>query len=308
MSDDLITSDSCPAPDDPPPEAPPQPRFDTEPYRIANGGPAGILLFLVGLPAVGLVIGLLTSVPGQWIYLPVLFPIGMGVLAAFAGRWLLRATGARSPVFLWTATVLTAVVMMVGVHYGDFLFELKAADAKIPGILQVGVSDPRYFGRYMETLARRGFTVTVARMGVAHDIHFNYAGTYLFWVAEAGIAGAIIFLMLRPVAGASFCGECRRWIPDRVLGKLPDGPPVRAGGPLRGGRLLTLLEQAEPDGELGLMVLAAVCPSCGPGPTIDVGVARVTREPNGEKVANYFYRVRYPADVLAFLDARSKPA
>jgi hypothetical protein len=311
MTSDAVTPepDSRPQPGDITLEPLAGRRFDAEPYRITGPAPlAGMLLLIIALPAAGLAIGLLTSYIAQWLYLVILFPFAMGALAGGVGWVLVRVGKAHTPAILWSATVLTALATILGLHFGHYLRALNAAEQQVPGVLARGISDPSMFGRYIDNSAEEGVTIARRHRRGDKSLNLGYVGSYIYWAAEAGFIGYVLFLILRSAAQASLCEHCRRWKNERLLGQLPEGPPDLFGGSLLDGNLLTLLEHTTAAGQEGLVLKAAICPSCKAEATVDIALVEVTRNSKGYKRTRQLDRVRYPGDVLAFLDAPSKPA
>jgi hypothetical protein len=308
VTNDSITPEPDPRPEDATPERPSPPRFDTEPYRVTGPSPlAGTLLLIAVLPVAGLLVGLLGSYISQWFNPVVLFPLAMGALVGGMGWVLVKAGKARGPVVLEVATVLTAGVTILGLHYGQYFRQLNAWEQQFPGILARGVSSPREFGRYIDREAEDG--VTIGKPDIGNKvINLGYVGSYIYWIVEAGFVGFMIFVLLRLGAEAPLCELCQRWKKERMLGLLSDRPPDLVSGLLLDGHVLTLLKQARLYGEEGLVLKAAACPACGPEASVDVALEQLTRNAKGQKQTKKLERVRYPGEVLAFLDARSGPA
>ena len=310
MADEVIPNEPEPVSDpsgaeETPPPPPVRPRFGTAPYYLSPPPFLGLLLLFTALPALGLLVGLLTSVVSQWLYLMIIFPLIMGAIVGAFGRRIVKRAKVRFTLLLWAAVGLTTAAMMFGLNYGEYLFELRAENAKFPGILEIGIRDPRFFLEYMKSKAQQDVVFTHFMHGA--EFHSRSKGMVMIWLIEACLAGGAIYALIRHAAEGSFCRRCQNWIPNLRLGKLEDGSTEVLSLQLRNGDLLCLLDQASPQGELGLQLLAAVCPACGPGQSVDIALARVTRSPGGKLETNYHYRVRYPVEVLAFLDANRAP-
>jgi hypothetical protein len=286
------------------PEPPPAPRFDTEPYRVVNPAPfLGTMVLLFVLPVAGLVIGLVASVIAQWFYLVILFPVGMGVLAGLVGMFLVTVGKARGTFVLLSAAVAVAATTVLGLQFGKFIRFLNVLEEKHPGVRAMALRDPSAFRKFMDFQAEQG--VTIGRPGRGDKgMNLGYAGSYIYWLVEAGLVGVMAFTLMRAAASVPLCERCRRWKQERVLGQLPAVPAELVSGPLIDGELLTLLERATESGGEGFVLKVAACPECGPEACADVTLEQQTRNKKGEVATRQIGRVRYPGAVLPLLDAR----
>jgi hypothetical protein len=285
-------------------------RFNTEPYRVTGPSPpAGTLLLVMVLPAAGFLIGLVTSLFAQWLYLTVVYPIAMGSLAGVVGWALIRIGKARGPIVIGVATVLTAATTMLGLHFGIFMRRMSLLDNQQPGLRATALSNPKFFFLDMNQRAEEGVTIRKPGSGWARGrgVNVGYAGSYVYWAVEVALAGLMVWTILRAAAERPLCEICRRWKAERLLGTLPRTQPDLVLGPLRDGHLLALLADAEPVGPEGLRLKAAFCPECEARATVDVALDEVGLNARRRRQTKRFERVRYAGDVLAFLDARRGP-
>jgi hypothetical protein len=311
MSSDAITPNPNPNPKPNAEAAPapePPPRFDTEPYRLTNAHPPlGTLLLLTALPAAGVLIGLLTSIVAQRLYLVVLFPALMGLAAGGVGWVLVKVGKARGPALIATAAGITAIAMMAGFHFGVFLHVVNEEIKNQPDIQMADLVDLKTFANFIDARAEDG--VTIGKPGREDKgINLGYAGSYVYWLAEIGFAGYVIFVTLRTAASTPLCERCRRWKREWQLKLLPATAPEVVREPLHEGDLLTLLTRWPATGAEGLALKAAACPTCGPEGTVDVALEVVRVNHKGGQVAERVDCVRYPGTVLPFLDSWRGPA
>jgi hypothetical protein len=225
-------------------------------------------------------------------------------MAGGLGRCLVKIGKARTPGVIWSATILTATVMMLGLHYGEYVRELVAEDAQFHGVLRKGLTDVQSFLHFVDRKAQDG--VRIGRRG--KHTNLGYVGSYIYWFVEIGVAGGAVFLVLRKAADAPLCAVCQRWKEERELGMmsdmLSDKPPHLVASMLVEGNLLALMEQAKSHCSEGLLLKAAVCPCCGAETTVEVTLEHVTQSAKRRKQTRRLERVCYPGDVLPFLDAR----
>jgi hypothetical protein len=285
------------------------PRFDAVPYRSAGSSPfGGTLLLFAGLAIAGLAVGLIASLVAQVLYLVVIFPIVMGLLVGGAGAVLVKRGKVRGPMAIAAASVLAAVVTMLGMHLGVYLKALREIDKQVPGIMAQALSDPMVFVRFVDSRAREGVTIGHGRARGGNGMNLGYAGSYIYWLVEMGFVGFIAFGLMRTASQQPLCELCQGWKKERTVGCLPDGNTDVASGALLEGHLLTLLQHTDPSGPTGLILKAASCPDCGPRSTVDVALVQVSLNAKGQQQWKEISRVSYPGDALAFLDAPKKPA
>jgi hypothetical protein len=281
------------------------PRFDTEPYVVTGPTPVfGTLLLFTLLPLAGLLVGMLTSVIEQWIYLIILFPIGMGLIVGVVGNRLVKLGKARSAVVIWPAVAVAGIVTMLGLHYGGYLLWLNAFENanQNRGLLIGQFANPEMFVTYMDLQATAG--VTIGHVGHPGDrgINLGYYGSIIYWIVEAGFATGMIFALISAAATAPLCEHCQSWKKERKLARLP-GQADMATGSLVDGHLLSLIGAGSRDGTGDLVVYAYVCPVCGPDATVEAALVHLTTNAKGTTHTKRLCCVRYPGQVLPLLDS-----
>jgi hypothetical protein len=313
MNDDAVTPEPDPLPGpsaeaEPAAPAPglPAPRFDTQPYYVYNPpAPTGALLLLTGMSVAGFLVGLIASVISHWLYLVVIFPIGMGVVLGGIGSFLVKFGKARAKFVLWSAGAIAGLATMFGLHVGYFVSELNELEGRVPGVRAVVLRDPTAFFRFLDMRAERG--VVIGKGGQA-DKNLGYEGSYVYWVFEMGLIGYIAFIIFSQSAATPLCERCQGWKSERYLGRMTPVPAELVTGPLLDGDLLTLVDRATVTDDVCLRFKATFCPACGPLAPVDVTLERLAPNEKGHIKTSVLEQVRYPGDVLPLLDARRERA
>jgi hypothetical protein len=288
---------------------PAAPRFDTAPYRYDSPSPAsGVLLLFTALPVAGFVVGLIVSTVADSVYFAVLSSLAMGSVVGAVGWWLVRLGKARSVTVAVVAAAFAGVITMFGLHTGEYWRSLSVWEAQVPGTRIKELSDPTSFWRFLDRQAEAGLSFGHKSRPGATVTNLGYAASYAYWVSEVVLAGFMVFALLRGGAQQPCCELCRRWKQEQSLGHLPHGQAKQILAALRAGDVLTVLRETAPPGQVGLLLTAATCPVCRANAPIDITLDWWTFNPNGRTQRRRVGRVRYPGDVLAFLDAHSQPA
>lgn len=290
-----ITPEAVPA------EAPsPPPRFEVQPYTPdGNFPPLGLALTLGGGLAVAVLVGFLASFIGQWFYLVVLFPFLIGLALGGAGVAFIKVGRLRNPLLAGIAAVLSGVMAMGTMHYFNYQRTLDAVMKRLP-IDRNELESRLSFAKYMDIRATEGVTIGRA----AHNdkgMNLGYVGSYLYWLAEVILVAGLAWAMMRKTAAAPFCVGCNTWKNERRLAEMTVPAEDMAVQAVNEGELIRLLQCGEPIRTAGLVVKAAVCPSCGEEGEVDITLDRLTKNAKGEWTATTLTRVTYPGEVLSFL-------
>lgn len=289
-------------------------RYTPEPYKPDGGfSLAGLpVLFFVLFVAAG-AIGGLASFLGQWFYLVLLFPVGMGLALTAVGYLIGRVTKMRSVGIAILAGLISGAVSVVTMHYGDYL---RFRD-KVNAIDPAGVNFPRgvdaaqfrqlvqamlqkkgvdTFLGYMNQQATEGVTIGGRRGG---GFNLGFTGSWIYWALELVVVAVITCMGIVGGTAAPFCSVCDRWKEERKLGTL-DGDPQEVKTHLEEGDLQALRDYPT-DGELHLSV--HVCPGCGDEGDLAVKLQQVTKNAKGEDVTTALAHLTYPGKALADLEA-----
>jgi hypothetical protein len=292
MSSNEIAPDSLPpAPAATPRQAPP--RFDAEPFRPDGVAPfSGLALLLAGFALTATALGFVLSFVGQWVYVPIVFPMIAGALLGGAGRVLVRAGKVRSQVVAGTIGGLGGLGMMFSMHYFDCLIALN--------FINWQAVTPAVVFRYIDLVAKVG--VVIGEDG-NNGFNLGYVGSYIYFAVEAVLAAAFAFVLTKGAAAVPFCRACNLWKQPRTLAGLPHVPPAVAVEALRAGALLDLLDTGTPTaGGHPLNLKASVCPRCGGDGSVVAGVERITVDSRGRRNVKVIGQYVYPGQVLALVE------
>ncbi len=97
-------------------------RFDVMPHKPDGGGGsfAGALQLTAILGSVGILLGLAVSFLSQWIYLILLFPLGMGFLLGLVGAKTIERYKIRKPLICGIAGFAAGCFCFLAMHYLDY--------------------------------------------------------------------------------------------------------------------------------------------------------------------------------------------
>jgi hypothetical protein len=271
-------------------------RYSPEDYTPDGGfSPAGLPLLLVGLIASAIGLGWLASFIGQWFYLILLFPLGIGFGLIAAGVIFGRLGKMRSPGLACLLGLLSAVVAMLAMHYFDYRRLVQDA---APGEGSTGLFS------YLNAAATVG--VTINGKGGRGGWNLGYTGTWIYWSLELLVVAVMSTLGMVAGATAPFCSDCNVWKEEKKLGTL-GANGNEAAEHLRNGAVERLQEH-EP-GPLGgsFPLLVWVCPNCKSEGTIAVKLQSVTKNAKGEEDTKELVHLTYPGKALAELEALFSP-
>jgi hypothetical protein len=289
------------------PPTPPSgnPRFDAKPYRPDNFWDWQGLGLIVGfLMLGGLGLGFAASVIEQWLWLVMIFPLGIGTVLGLIGSYAIKIGEVRHPIISGVAGFLGGCSAMLAMHYFDyqgFLQELKNLPleerAQLPPLQNVGFWD------YMDLMAQEGVTITSTHnVNGQGGINLGYAGSYLYWLAEVGIAAGTAFIVMRRKAAQPYCTLCNTWKQTRYLGK-PIVPRVTLLQAIKSGNVGPLAVQ-EPSPTAGMLkVHLSTCKQCGTDAPVEVKVEEIGKSFNGQESVQEVAHVSYPGEALRVLEA-----
>ncbi|MDD4889028.1 MAG: hypothetical protein PHU85_03790, partial [Phycisphaerae bacterium] len=132
-------------------------RLDVQPYKPEGGfEPTGVVLLLAVMLATAVVTGFAAHLIGRFIYLILLFPVGIGFAVGFAGSKVTTKSKVRSPLIGGLLGFVCGVAAMLCMHYFDYRSYLdemqkgeiariiKMFDAEFEsGIAEVAAEDQR---------------------------------------------------------------------------------------------------------------------------------------------------------------------
>jgi len=192
-----------------------------------------IILFGMTLLA-GIVIGGLTSIISNFIYLILIFPVIMGLATGYVVKSVVVSERIRSPFFVIVAGLFAALVVYGSMHFFDYLQFRNALGKEIQAqvIAEYGEAAPKEnvqaFIDYVlveETglPGLVGFILLEAREGVSissvgpgsmsNDSGINLgAFTWLYWLVEISIIGWASIDPAYKTTRELFCEHCNEWV------------------------------------------------------------------------------------------------
>ncbi len=304
-------------------------RFVPEPYK-ADGGfsVTGLPILVVALCAAAAGLGWLASFIGQWFYLILLFPIGIGFGLVFAGAGVGHYTKMRSPGVAVLLGLVSSAVAVLSMHYFNYQRFLTQREevlkmAPLLDMLPANPADPKMaeavghlkeirevnsFPRYLNMEARQG--VSISHRG-QEGFNLGYVGTWIYWGLEFVAVAFMAAGGLLVGAAAPYCSACDSWKVQKQLGTL-HGKGESVDVYLSNGEI-ERLQAHDPAPSGGDLVLsAAVCPRCQTESPIAVKLESLTKNAKGEIEKKELLHVTYPGEALPELEAlfvpKPKPA
>jgi len=295
-------------------------RFLPEEYKSDGGfSVTGLPILVVSMCAAAVGLGWLASFIGQWFYLILMFPLGIGLCLIGIGLFVGRLTKMRSPALAALLGLVSAVLALVGMHYFNYLRFLPVRQeilvmAPLLDNLPAGVKNAELaeaaaylkqvrmadsFSAYMNMEARQG--VTISHRG-KDGFNLGYVGTWIYWGLE--LVGVAIMATLGLMGGAMapFCSGCNEWKEVRHLGTL-DRKGVNVAAFLSSGEIERLKEHDPAPVGGDLVLTAAVCSSCQGSSPIAVKLEELTKNAKGELVKKELVHLTYPGEALPEFEA-----
>jgi hypothetical protein len=292
-------------------------RFLPDKYKPEGGfSLSGLPILLAVLCAAGVGLGWLASFIGQWFYLILLFPIGIGLGLGIVGFIVGHLTKMRSRLMAVLLGVIAASAAILSMHYFNyqrFLHKRPELLKDVPPLdnLPVGGLDAKTlealqllkqiqavdsFPSYLHQQAVQG--VTISKLGRNDGNNLGYVGTWIYWGLElAAVAFAVIMLLIVGTA-APFCSACNSWKDERRLGTL-QGQGGNVADLLNNGEIERLREHDPAPAGGNLIAKVAVCPSCKNDAPIVVKLEEVTKNQKGEESKKELVHLVYPGEALA---------
>ncbi len=202
----------------------------------------------------GLIIGMVTSLVSNLIYIVFVFPL----VVAFAGGAVIKDAVRMAKIRTMNQVIFLSLLMAITIygtyHYGRYVAlqvrtsleiipnlseatedqNLQAAKVVVDYALEEATGYPGFTG-YMLFRAQEG--VSIGRFYRADRLNLAPILTWLYWILELGIIASVMILMGRKQAGKAFCPACGSW----YGGEKHLGGTARANEPL----LLDLIRQKD---------------------------------------------------------------
>jgi hypothetical protein len=308
--------------------------YGTKPYESDGGFSINGLLLTTAIGvAVAVAMGIVAGMVGQFFYAVIIFPLGIGLAVGAAQMWTIKHTKIRTPLACGAAGLVAGVVAVITMHYFNYCFfqhgmaeavleekALLAAIATAPdeeerqylrAALAEYEADPSVqqarqvdsFTSYVDWSARQGVEISPMHSELVDDsrkgMNLGYAGTYVYWVAEAVIVALIAAAVARRRAAAPFCSRCDSWMAERELGALNAAPKV-VGELIQSGRLVDLPTVPAHSG-FEVAISACECATCGQTEDVVLQVDQVTYA-NGARSKHPKARAIYPREAATVVE------
>jgi hypothetical protein len=278
-------------------------RFVPLPYRPEGGcSPSCLLPFFGAVLLSGAFLGWLASTLGQFCYLILLFPLGMGMALACLVGAAVRWAQVRNPTLAALAGSVGGTLAVLTMHQCDYQHTRRllaspsaGVPARIPAVVRQRLAVEDTLRGYLDAAAQVGLTVCDRS-----DAGFNlgYLGTYAYWGVELAVVAGLALFGGRAAAVRPFCAACRSWKGERHLGTVPDSGDVLSL--MRRGDLSALGLGGSLAGRGSVLLSVASCGHCGAEAPVDVRLERVSAGkggPPGEVV-----HFTYPGEALPVLE------
>ncbi|HEY6006008.1 MAG TPA: hypothetical protein VIV57_24220 [Anaeromyxobacter sp.] len=207
------------------------------PYRPSGSSDPGSLPILIaGSIVVGIAVGVVESIVGQWFHLLILFPLLAGLAVGAFAAWLIARRRIRAPLAALVVAGLGGLTTQLAVHVADYVrFRAELEESvqqrglTVDQALEAATGSPGFTG-YMLFVAEQGITIKRAGQSSDGGTKISGVGSFVLWGVEALLALGVAASMARSRALEPFCERCRLWYgADQVvsLGS-PDDAHVRS--------------------------------------------------------------------------------
>ncbi len=215
-----------------------------KPFRPSNKVPPfGLLLMSLSAVFGGLLIGGVTYLVSQLIYLVVIFPIVIGAISGVLIGRAVRRGKVRNPWVVGAFSLLIGLLSYGAYHYIDYRVERQQAHAEVLREIQqqLGRTDPVLadqvidqniqeitglsgFAGYMALKAQAGLSFAHFANGLPIlQFTTNPFFTAVYWLIELLIIVAVALQLSRALPSQPFCEIHQRWYDQHEhLGGVPD--------------------------------------------------------------------------------------
>jgi hypothetical protein len=239
--------------------------------------PLGLLLLAAAVLVGGAVIGVAVSFLSNFVYLILVFPMGMGLAGGALLAAAVRAGKVRSPVAAMVAGVLLALVIYGSLWTTDYLQlrtnEVDSFLAETPTVERAKVE--QLFDQFLITeTGQSGFLgyvllqdqagVSIGRVGSADNNSFNLGSTFswVYWALELALILWFCITNGRKPAYEPFCEDCNTWFAKpNLAGTLGVSRQKEALGLIESSNFLKLGEEMQQNPAVpNLGFYLAICP------------------------------------------------
>ena len=218
----------------------PVPPTAVTPYQ-PNGAirPAAVANLLISLMLAAAIVGVAAYWLGKFIYLILIFPLGMGLLIGMAGKWMVKLYAIRNLKVCRTASLLAGLMTLFVFQYTGYLEarQLLAEEPWVDAVLEMEAysaaerqllwggqfTEAEYqeslkiakavqsFPAYVALEAEHG--VEISRTGSGFGgINLGEYGTWIYWIVEWMVIAWLCYITLRTQALAPYCDLTHTWM------------------------------------------------------------------------------------------------
>lgn len=198
-----------------------------KPYQPSNKiTSAGMTWLALSAIVGGVAIGTLTHFIALFVYLIILFPLGMGVAGGTVTAIATRRGKVRNPAISGLFGVLTGIILYSTMHLADYwqfqrsateeitkeLGQTTPSDQVLDQFLQQETGATGFWG-YLKYSAKQG--VSIGRVG-RKGANLGETGTWIYWALEFGVITAMTGAIAYFAAREPFCETCNQWYGDKT--------------------------------------------------------------------------------------------
>ncbi len=252
-------------------------------YQPSNIVPQSGLFKMTGAALLGgAAVGGITYLISLFIYVIILFPIGMGTVGGMLSGWAVKSGKVRNP---WTASLfgiltgLTIYSTWRSLEHAQFL----SKTAQTTKVNQSIAAEKQSIAAEKQSIAtEKNLALAPKGLGIiriggngGYDIrNMGEAGAWVYWLAELALIPYVAMLTPRAIASRAFCESANNWYTNKKrLGNvaptdknqflvLVKTPQMTEAGTLlnthvqkvAAGSLEIYTKQADPTGEHGIML------------------------------------------------------
>ncbi|MGI9515546.1 MAG: hypothetical protein ACR2NP_00750 [Pirellulaceae bacterium] len=183
-------------------------------YRSASEvNPGGAATVVAAGGSAGIIAGLIASLFAYHdLYLVVWFPLLMGLSVATVTSAAARFSGTHNVFVAGLTAMISGLVTVTAMHYGDYLFFLSDSASEVPDQRQPVAS----FIDFMNMQSGEGVSFSVGKYGAS--VELGRQATVIYWAVEACIVAGMVIVFTCRQAQKPFCSRCRKWHEEFVIG------------------------------------------------------------------------------------------
>lgn len=210
-----------------------------QPYKPSNKAPlTGVLLLFFLSIICGILLGLLTFAISNFIYLILLFPMGLGLIGGIITSVGVDKGKVRSPILGGLFGLLLGLLIYGSFRYAEYDYFRKEGQEMLLQEMEqeLGYSDVEVANDFIDEVLIEetgskgflGFLKLTANEGTSFErlfrsqsIELGAALTWIYWFVELIIIAGVSMFLGHGAAIRPFCETCQEWFkPKRYLGSV----------------------------------------------------------------------------------------